>query len=237
MKFSSLTALEVVLLTISSAASNENFVKIITFLFQWWCLCSYFEDATHDISCGLNPSSWGKSIGLSHMVNIIMATGILVTQRARASAALVSTQFSWNIPVSAPKGLKKYWNTNANFVSWKEAHLNHQKYSRRTRSVPGLLMPCFVQNFKIIWLLSKKLRVVEILQDFDFKMSFQDFLNYIGPLGTIGANWKLRDGIKTQLEFLYWNNLLVTVQAIKSDYCFVLVYFVLVMVTDFSGFM
>ena len=145
----------------------------------------------------------------------------------------MSTQFSWNIPVSAPKGLIRYWNMPKCRICKLESHLNLQKYSRRTRSVPWLLISCFVQNFKIIWLLSKKLRVVEILQDFDFKMSFQDFLNYIGPLGTIGANWKLRDGIKTQLEFFYWNNLLVTVQAIKIVYCFVLVHFVLVIVTVF----
>ena len=35
MKCSSLAALEVVILTTSSAASDENFVKMTTFLFQW----------------------------------------------------------------------------------------------------------------------------------------------------------------------------------------------------------
>ena len=35
MKFSSLAALEVVILTTSNAASDENFVKMTTFSFQW----------------------------------------------------------------------------------------------------------------------------------------------------------------------------------------------------------
>ena len=35
MKFSSLAALKVVILTTFSAASDENFVKMLTFLFQW----------------------------------------------------------------------------------------------------------------------------------------------------------------------------------------------------------
>ena len=35
LKFSSLAALEVVKLTTSSAASDENFVKMTTFSFQW----------------------------------------------------------------------------------------------------------------------------------------------------------------------------------------------------------
>ena len=35
MKCSSLAALEVVKMTTSSAASDENFVKMTTFLFQW----------------------------------------------------------------------------------------------------------------------------------------------------------------------------------------------------------
>ena len=34
MKFSSLAALEVVVLTTSSGVINENFIKMITFLFQ-----------------------------------------------------------------------------------------------------------------------------------------------------------------------------------------------------------
>ena len=37
MKCSSLAALEVVKMTTSSAASDENFVKMTTFLFQWFC--------------------------------------------------------------------------------------------------------------------------------------------------------------------------------------------------------
>ena len=36
MKFSSLAALEVVILTTFSAASDENFIKMKTFPFQWW---------------------------------------------------------------------------------------------------------------------------------------------------------------------------------------------------------
>ena len=36
MKFSSLAALEVVILTTSSAASDENFIKMMTFSFQWY---------------------------------------------------------------------------------------------------------------------------------------------------------------------------------------------------------
>ena len=36
MKFSSLAALEVVILTTSSAANDENFVKMTTFSFQWY---------------------------------------------------------------------------------------------------------------------------------------------------------------------------------------------------------
>ena len=35
MKFSSLAALEVVILTTFSAASDENFIKMKTFPFQW----------------------------------------------------------------------------------------------------------------------------------------------------------------------------------------------------------
>ena len=35
-KFSSLATLEVVKMTTSSVASDENFVKMTTFLFQWW---------------------------------------------------------------------------------------------------------------------------------------------------------------------------------------------------------
>ena len=36
MKFSSLAALKVVKMTTSSAASDENFVKMTTFPFQWY---------------------------------------------------------------------------------------------------------------------------------------------------------------------------------------------------------
>ena len=38
MKFSSLAALKFVKMTTSSAASDENFVKMTTFSFQWWRL-------------------------------------------------------------------------------------------------------------------------------------------------------------------------------------------------------
>ena len=40
MKFSSLAALKVVKMTTSSAASDENFVKMTTFSFQWLCVLS-----------------------------------------------------------------------------------------------------------------------------------------------------------------------------------------------------
>ena len=40
MKFSSLAALEVVILTTSSAASDENFVKMTIFSFQWYIYAS-----------------------------------------------------------------------------------------------------------------------------------------------------------------------------------------------------
>ena len=41
MKFSSLTALEVVKMTTSSAVSDENFIKMTTFMFQW---CMDYDD-------------------------------------------------------------------------------------------------------------------------------------------------------------------------------------------------
>ena len=40
MKFSSLAALEVVILTTSSAANDENFVKMTIFSFQWYIYAS-----------------------------------------------------------------------------------------------------------------------------------------------------------------------------------------------------
>ena len=43
MKLSSLAALEVVKVTTSSAASDENFVKMTTFLFQWMCYLWLYE--------------------------------------------------------------------------------------------------------------------------------------------------------------------------------------------------
>ena len=43
MKFSSLAALKVVKMTTSSAANDENFIKMMTFSFQWLSIC-------HDIS-------------------------------------------------------------------------------------------------------------------------------------------------------------------------------------------
>ena len=46
MKFSSLAALEVVILTTFSAASDENFIKMKTFPFQWqvaqWFVCVWY---------------------------------------------------------------------------------------------------------------------------------------------------------------------------------------------------
>ena len=52
MKFSSLTALEVVKMTTSSAASDENFIKMTTFSFQ--CVCVTKEENS------LNPEENGR---------------------------------------------------------------------------------------------------------------------------------------------------------------------------------
>ena len=41
MKFSSLAALKVVKMTTSSAASDENFIKMTTFSFQWVMFCHF----------------------------------------------------------------------------------------------------------------------------------------------------------------------------------------------------
>ena len=68
MKFSSLAALKVVKLTTSSAASDENFIKMTTFSFQ--CICvtqpGWVEVMCHEILTLLMPrlgdSGWTKSI-------------------------------------------------------------------------------------------------------------------------------------------------------------------------------
>ena len=54
MKFSSLAALEVVKMTTSGAASDENFIKMITFAFQYWCIIQYipwFMHMVHSLLC------------------------------------------------------------------------------------------------------------------------------------------------------------------------------------------
>ena len=52
MKCSSLAALEVVKMTTSSAASDENFVKMTTFLFQW-----NVEEKEHKMEYLTGPSA------------------------------------------------------------------------------------------------------------------------------------------------------------------------------------
>ena len=63
-KFSSLAALEVVILTTSSAVSDENFIKMMTFPFQWcWCqqqiwrawICNYIPQYSMGCSCLPTP--------------------------------------------------------------------------------------------------------------------------------------------------------------------------------------
>ena len=51
MKCSSLAALEVVKMTTSSAASDENFVKMTTFLFQWRGSCFVVLDFVLYLFC------------------------------------------------------------------------------------------------------------------------------------------------------------------------------------------
>ena len=54
MKFSSLAALEVVILTTFSAASDENFIKMKTFPFQWFKRVKMLNFATRKYSMGIN---------------------------------------------------------------------------------------------------------------------------------------------------------------------------------------
>ena len=67
-KFSSLAALEVVILTTSSAASDEHFIKMKTFPFQW----SWLESSRHSTSryvCGVFSSVkkfWSALAPFSH---------------------------------------------------------------------------------------------------------------------------------------------------------------------------
>ena len=57
-----------------------------------------------------NPPLWKKPTHLSYILNIIAADA-LATSVARASAAMVLTNFSWNIP-ALPKRFHKFLNFN-----------------------------------------------------------------------------------------------------------------------------
>ena len=57
-KFSSLAALKVVKMTTSSAASDENFVKMTTFSFQWWYRLDFHEISSSWLSNASLPVSY-----------------------------------------------------------------------------------------------------------------------------------------------------------------------------------
>ena len=62
MKFSSLAALKVVKMTTSSAANDENFIKMTTFSFQWyWIIVTYLPDY---LLFGAKPFTLKNKVGL-----------------------------------------------------------------------------------------------------------------------------------------------------------------------------
>ena len=75
-KFSSLAALEVVILTTSSAASDENFIKMKTLPFQFNNLCSNHQDVSHKTTFPMKKSA-GVSGNLPVFPEMYNVPGIL----------------------------------------------------------------------------------------------------------------------------------------------------------------
>ena len=66
MKLSSLAALEVVKMTTSSAASDENFIKMMTFSFQWGLDVTMKSTSMHTRRQIFNPNSPIKKASYNH---------------------------------------------------------------------------------------------------------------------------------------------------------------------------
>ena len=69
--------------------------------------CLSIISSTWDGTGIRNPSLWKTMTHLSCIINA-MTAGVLKTQGARVSAAIVLNEFFWNIPVSTPEGLRTH---------------------------------------------------------------------------------------------------------------------------------
>ena len=102
MKLSSLAALEVVKMTTSSAASDENFIKIITFSFQWYTpLCQekeiWWDAMVLDSIAWLNDPDMVWCSGLGMMANMSFRSHKHTTSH-RISCSFVYMEANYSTP-------------------------------------------------------------------------------------------------------------------------------------------
>ena len=88
-KFSSLAALEVVILTTSSAASDDNFIKMKTFPFQ----CIGYQWTTSQRASNVLHDPWKKAVDQTVKLYMIWDTATLMSRYCNGAWAGLWGQF------------------------------------------------------------------------------------------------------------------------------------------------